>query len=178
MRALRLPSPFPPASFPSPSVPPAFQPLGASGLPCSQMSLLCICRALRPRQDFSGRPGWFYGGFPFSTLSVAERVHIPFLTCFHRFDAVPAITTTKTPAMPISPLNHTAFALAVYASCRGFPTTSKTRFRLVPNLYRVGLITYRNILKGFIIMAPVTPPFLGLAWRDGIRVNQFRHLHI
>ena len=72
--------------------------------------------------------------------------------------------------MPISRLNHTAFALAVYASRRGFPSTSKTRLRLVPNLYRMGLITHRDFLKGFINKAPVTPPFLGLAWRDGIEV--------
>jgi len=40
----------------------------------------------------------------------------------------------------------------------------------VANLYRMGLITHRDILKGFINKAPVTPPFLGLAWRDGIQV--------
>jgi len=37
----------------------------------------------------------------------------------------------------------------------------------------MGLITHRDILKGFINKAPVTPPFLGLAWRDGIQVNAF-----
>jgi hypothetical protein len=61
--------------------------------------------------------------------------------------------------MPISRLNHTAFAIAVYASCRGFPTTSKTRFRLAANLYRVGLFTHRDILKGFTnIGALLLPP--------------------
>lgn len=73
--------------------------------------------------------------------------------------------------MLISRLNHTAFALAVYASCRGFPTTSKTRFRLVANLYRVGLITHRKMLKGFIKETPLIPPFLGLAWRDNSEVK-------
>ena len=72
--------------------------------------------------------------------------------------------------MPISRLNNTAFALAVYASCRSFLTTSKTRFRLVANLYRVGLATHRGISKGFINWRLVTPPFLGLSWRDGIEV--------
>ena len=52
--------------------------------------------------------------------------------------------------MPISRLNHTAFALAVYASCRGFPTTSKTRFQPVASLYWAGLVTHRDISKGFI----------------------------
>jgi hypothetical protein len=84
-----------------------------------------------------------------STLSVAERIHISFMTCLHRFGAVPAIPTTRIPAMPISRLNHTAFAIAVYASCRGFPATSKTRFRLAANLYRVGLLAHRDILKDF-----------------------------
>jgi hypothetical protein len=150
------------------------------------MSLLCICPALRPRQDLCGRPAVLDGGFPISTLSVAERVHISFMTCFHRFDAVPAIPTTKTPAMPISRLNHTAFALAVYASCRSFPTTSKTRFRLAANLFRVGLITHRDMLKGFTTMAPCCSPLPGLimARRNPglmwllIRPSQMRHLRI
>ena len=81
------------------------------------------------------------------------------LVPLHRFGAVPATPTTKTPAMYFSRLNHTAFALAVYASCRGFPATSKTRFRLVANLYRVGLTTHRDIAKGFInIGALLLPP--------------------
>ena len=102
------------------------------------------------------------GGFPFSTLSVAERVHISTVTFPHRFDAVSAIPTTRTPAIPISRLNHTAFALAVYASCRGFPTTSKTRLRLAANLYRVGLFTHRDMLKGFINKGACYSPLPGL----------------
>jgi hypothetical protein len=73
--------------------------------------------------------------------------------------------------MPISRLNHTASALAVYASRRSFLSTSKTRFRLVANLCRVGLGTHRGIPKGFINRRLVTPPFLGLAWRDGIEAK-------
>ncbi len=65
--------------------------------------------------------------------------------------------------MPISRLNHTAFALAVYASCRGFPTTSKTRFRLVADLYRVGLITHRDMLKGFMNKGACYSPLPGLS---------------
>jgi hypothetical protein len=143
----------------------------STGLRISEVLHLRVCEIIKTPLRMSLRQLRYpllYGGFPFSTLSVAERVHISFLTCFHRFDAVPAIPTTKTPAMPISRLYHTAFALAVYASRPSFPATSKTRLRLVDNLYRVGLFTHWNILKGFIIMAPVTPPFLGLSWRDGI----------
>ena len=71
--------------------------------------------------------------------------------------------------MPISRLNHTASALAVYASCRGFPSTSKTRFRLVANLYRVGLVTHRVILKGFVNIGACYSPLPGfsMARRNG-----------
>ena len=64
-----------------------------------------------------------------------------------------------------------AFELTVYASGRGYPRLRKTRFRLVANLYRVGLLTHWVALKGFyLFQAPRLPPFLGFAWRDGVRV--------
>lgn len=57
---------------------------------------LCIRPALRPRQDLDALP------------------------C-RRFDAAPGILTAKAPGTIIlSRLNHTAFALAVYASCRHY----------------------------------------------------------
>jgi len=51
--------------------------------------------------------------------------------------------------LPISELNHTAFALAVYTSCHHLWWLCKTRFRLVANLYRIGLVTYRISTKDF-----------------------------
>jgi len=57
---------------------------------------LCLCPALRPRQD---RRVW---------------------PCRHA-NAAPALTTTKAPALQLSRLNHTASALAVYASQGGLP---------------------------------------------------------
>ncbi len=41
----------------------------------------------------------------------------------------------------LSRLNRTAFALAVYASCRHLCLLCKTRFRLMANLCRSGLVT-------------------------------------
>jgi hypothetical protein len=55
-----------------------------------------------------------------------------------QFGVAPAGQTTKAATITISWLNHTASALAVYASRFGFPYTGKTRSRLVANLYRMG----------------------------------------
>ena len=57
---------------------------------------LCSCPALRPRQDRRIRP----------------------LRCV---GTAPAVSTTKAPAFVLSRLNHTASALAVYASQAGSP---------------------------------------------------------
>jgi hypothetical protein len=82
MGALRLPRPIPPASFPLPLVQAAFRLLEASGLPCSQMSLLCICPAHRPRQNLHGRPAGFRRRVSVPALSFVERVHISILSHF------------------------------------------------------------------------------------------------
>ena len=65
-----------------------------SGLPRSWGTPLCRCPALRPRQD---------------------RPH----QAIRCDDAAPARSKTKAPTKPISGLNHTAWALAVYASQDG-----------------------------------------------------------
>ena len=57
---------------------------------------VCLCPALRPRRDRRVRP-------------------------LRHADAAPALTTTKAPALQLSRLNHTASALAVYASKAGLP---------------------------------------------------------
>lgn len=92
--------------------------------------LLCSCPALRPRQDQRVRP--------------------------HRHaNTVPALTTAKTPTMPLSRFNHTASALAAgtVRSMVGFagrvtPTPRKTRFRPPARLYRTGLVTRWVPAKG------------------------------
>ena len=61
------------------------------------------------------------------------------------------MSTTKAPAIQnLSRLNHTASAVAVYASPSGSPLSRrKTRFRLLAMRYRVGLVTHKVALKGF-----------------------------
>ncbi len=67
-----------------------------AGSPTFLGNPLCSCPALRPRQDRRIRP----------TRCV---------------DAAPAMSTAKAPAWQLSRLNHTASALAVYASQAGSP---------------------------------------------------------
>src|SRR5208283_2089350 len=62
-------------------------------LPGSWGILVCLRPALRPRQDRLDRP-------------------------YDEVGAAPAVTKTRTPTTKISGLNHTALALAVYASSR------------------------------------------------------------
>ena len=67
-----------------------------TGSPTFLGNPMCLCPALRPRQDRRVRP-------------------------LRHADAAPALTTTKAPALQLSRLNHTASALAVYASQHGLP---------------------------------------------------------
>ena len=65
-------------------------------------------------------------------------------------DAAPATDHDEgSPRVLISGLNHTAFDLAVYASQGKSPTTAQTRFRLLAQLCRTGLVTRRVSMKGF-----------------------------
>jgi len=87
-------------------------------LPSSHGNLVSICPALRPRSERSG-------------LTVAS--------CSLR---LPFGLTTKAPTIHnISWLNHAAFGLPVYASCRPLDRLRKTRFRQLVRLYRTGLGT-------------------------------------
>jgi hypothetical protein len=61
-------------------------------------------------------------------------------------------------------LYHTAFVITIYASCRHFYLLCKTRFRLMANLYRTGLVTCWVSSKGFKELH--YPPFTGLSWRN------------
>jgi len=49
----------------------------------------------------------------------------------------------------ISGLNSSTPVPAVYASCRHYFRLRKTRFRLVANLYRVGVVTHRAPIENF-----------------------------
>ena len=66
--------------------------------------------------------------------------------------AAPAIRQRRglTTIREISGLNHTAFDLAVYASqVTVTRSPRKTRFRLLAQLCRTGLVTRRVPMKGF-----------------------------
>ena len=52
-------------------------------------------------------------------------------------------------SIKITRLNHTAFVIAVYASCQHLCRLRKTRFRLMANLYRTGLAPCWVSSKGF-----------------------------
>ena len=70
------------------------------GLPGSWGILSCLCPALRPRPRLPALP-------------------------FRQFGVAPAGQTTKAATITISRLNHTASALAVYASRCGFPALAR-----------------------------------------------------
>ena len=70
------------------------------GLPGSWGVLSCLCPALRPRPRLTALP-------------------------FRQFGVAPAGQTTKAATITISRLNHTASALAVYASRCGFPALAR-----------------------------------------------------
>ena len=78
-----------------------------AGSPTFLGNPLCSCPALRPRQDRRIRPSRCVG-------------------------AAPAMSTAKAPAWQLSRLNHTASALAVYASQTGSP---RYHARLAPGCW-------------------------------------------
>ena len=58
-----------------------------------------------------------------------------------RADAVPAVDKSEDSHEQLSRLNHTAWALAVYASQGGSPLQPRqTRFRLLAKLCRAGFV--------------------------------------
>jgi len=62
--------------------------------------------------------------------------------------AAPVLSTTKAPALGLSRLNHTALALAVYASPRELPHPTQDSLPAADQLYRTGS-TRRAPSKGF-----------------------------
>jgi hypothetical protein len=109
------------------------------GLPSSWRILVCLCPALRPRQDRPTRP-------PFSGVGAA-----------------PVMSTTKAPTTHyLSGLHHTALALAVYASSGTLLYATQDSLPAAGPLYGTGLVTRRILPKGFRPMSSSSPR---LAWR-------------
>jgi len=62
---------------------------------------------------------------------------------WRRFRLAPVDLTTKAPAIClVSGLDHRAFVLAVYASCRGFPTATQDSLPAVASLTGWDLLTH------------------------------------
>ena len=69
---------------------------------------------------------------------------------FHASGSAHAFSTAKAPSIiTLTRLNHTAFVITVYASCKYFYLLRKTRFRLMAYLCRTGLVTCWVSSKGF-----------------------------
>ena len=123
---LRLPSPFLPAPFPSPSVPQKKNfPKEVSGSPMSPGNPNAHLPCSIPRSDF---PDWLRIGSVLPPLAPAAKA--PTTCLFSR---------------PTTRLLYSLSTLQAGVT----PRLCKTRFRLVANLYRVGLITHWVALKGF-----------------------------
>ena len=88
-------------------------------------------------------------------------------------DAALATSTAKAPARKLSRLNHTAFALAVYASPRLLPLPTQDSLRLPARLYRTGFEPAGSAER-FLNVSYISSPFLKLgllgrpSWREEI----------
>lgn len=81
-----------------------------------------------------------------------------------------AIPRASAYALTISGLGHTAYMLAVYASCHGHPLPRKTRFRVLAGLTRAGFYLRESGERFQFSSIALHSPSPGLAWRTGIFV--------
>ncbi len=88
-------------------------------------------------------------------------------------DAALATSTAKAPARKLSRLNHTAFALAVYASPSLLPLPTQDSLRLPARLYRTGFEPAGSAER-FLTVSYISSPFLKLgllcrpSWREEV----------
>jgi len=68
----------------------------------------------------------------------------------------------------LSRLNHTASAVASYASCPGHPKATQGWLLAVGQLYQVGLVSHRVHARRFRSITVLLPPSPGLSWRQTI----------
>ena len=108
-------------------------PKDAFGSPKFPANPSCICPVLRLRPDLHAR------------LS-------------RRFGVVLAQQEGEDPSdSSLSKLNHTAFALAVYASCRPLGRRRKTRFRWLAKPFRVGFLIPTEFVRRVSAVASSLP---------------------
>jgi len=119
----------------SPSAP-VFSPKDAFGSPKFPANPSCICPALRPRPDLRAR-------------------------LLRRFGVVLAQQEGEgSNHTSLSGLNPTAFALAVYASCRPLGRRRKTRFRWLAKPFRVGFLIPTEFVRRVSAVASSLPGFI------------------
>ena len=111
-------------------------------LPGSWRTLVCLCPALRPRQDRCSQAIRDTGTAPANVTTKAHHDSSPFEAQSHGFG-----TGCLRFAPPVT------------------RTGRKTRFRLLARLCRVGLVTHRIRTKGFHDASYIASPFPKLSWR-------------
>ena len=80
--------------------------------------------------------------------------------------------TTKAPAITgLSKLNHTAFALAVYASCRPLGRRRKTRFRWLAKPFRVGFYMPTEFVRRVSAVASPLPGLILARLLPPVQIN-------
>ena len=87
----------------------------------------------------------------------------------HGVSVLPSHTgTSKAPAtLCLSKLNHTAFALAVYASCRPLGRRRKTRFGWFAKPCPMGFFIPIEFVRR---VSTIASPLPGLSWRDPVSI--------
>ena len=110
---------------------------------------LRICPALRPRPGCHAKP-------------------------FRHSSAAPADLTTKAPAIKfLSRLNHTASAVAVYASPGGRPRQTQDSLPAADYALPGGIGYPQGGYERFLMLVSHLPPPPGLAWRDRSQTERF-----
>ena len=121
-------------------------------LPGSWRTLVCLCPALRPRQDRCSQAIRDTGTAPANVTTKAHHDSSPFEAQSHGFG-----TGCLRFAPPVT------------------RTGRKTRFRLLARLCRVGLVTHRIRTKGFHDASYIASPFPKLSWRKTFWNTQKRY---
>ena len=111
-----------------------------------------------PREPFSA----------FALLSDPGRISTP--SWLRRFNAAPAVLTTKAPtSIIVSRLNHTALAFAPYASCRHLCRLRNVRYWLAASLCQVGFLptgSLQRVSEFIFFRLHSRPHFLGFLTRQ------------
>jgi len=91
-----------------------------------------------------------------------------------RFGVVLAQQDGEDPSDALSKLNHTAFALAVYASCRPLGRRRKTRFRWLAKPFRVGFLIPTEFVRRVSAVASSLPGLILARLAPDLDLNLLR----